>query len=1253
MPDGDSLKSQMGLDVADMLKSLGDVTSGFSKYNLYLRAVNASMKQFNSLASSMITNVNALAKAWNAVAAAAGRASTALAKAHSANTGISGIAQPTVTGSGGSGRGGKTSIPPMVVTGNLLGIPTDTILNQSFNQQLHETTGVLAQVNPGLQQYHAIMASLQVQQQHAITNLAKYNAGISGQLGLLNAQKALLVANYRLQQTQNQFRQAGVVQQMAGANVTPAQSLVLQTRLSMLQQQAANGSLRHQAALGKINNQMLIYNKSLGSSNQQTGEANKQLNIMHLSWTSIARLVTVQLIRRAVSALLGAIRQSITEAKDLMIRISELQTIDPKEFPFHGWITGLRELSDAWGLDILDQAKGTYETLSNQIAFGADALIFLGKANQFAVTTITSVNDAVQSGTGLMNAYGLAGTNANEIYSKLFKTIELGRIRGQELTDIGPVSVLAHQTKISIDELLAAFQVLTIQGIKPTRALTELRNIITKILKPTSDMKDFFREINVETGEMAIKTYGLAGFFSLLRDKTAGSSTELVKYMNSIRGISGAMIFTGKDLELLIENTEKTANAFETYGERTKRVMDNLGKQFDIELNRIRNFFIEDFGVSLITKFSAVFGGFQSLSDAVKIFSQSIIDLLLPAITLLVVKLGEVFLAANASTQIIIGIGVVLSTIRGFFTAAEARSDRNLAEIKKTWNAKIDITTRGLIREKNIIEKAADDQLKFDLKMIAKKIEVQNTALDLGIDHLKKTTNIFKMSQDDIVKNFHDYVRNIESEINRLKKSIENTPNEIEEMRRETDKVVFHINIEGKDPSQQVRDIQKRIQTLMIQAREAITSQDKKSLNEIYQEVISLTKQMQDISEKNGLGLERIGQRLIAITEEFIQMRLQIVEGEKDSLKNMETSFMKARLLVMEVDDLNKKITDFNIEDILKLDGIEAKQEAMDKIFKSIQKMIDIQKKYGLDTSYLEGRQKDIGDVFNQALAKKANEDSMKAIADREEAAKAAREEERALSDKTRENLKEIADMFLNLGQKMPLLAGITPTQMGVAGRPEIVNTVKGLNKELLETGTDIYRFIESKDATLLPALQKRINNALAMIQMADNIIATKYPWLKGEQLGEIRTWRIPWIDVKIPQLFDMADWLYSLTSFHTGSDTAFKPIIEAIAELTKRLKELEGTIDVNTKETGESNKLLNEMKRHSGDTTVPAPFIPQTRAPSKDISFMDYRNQPQLAGISIVINESGTPQQTAYAVVNEIVRMAKQGTTPLAIGRA
>jgi TP901 family phage tail tape measure protein len=466
----------------------------------------------------------------------------------------------------------------------------------------------------------------------------------------------------------------------------------------------ATGDIRaYQGTLGKLQNNLVALRKSqvaLGTSarkmnDAQTdawaksagltgrmskgmGQVNNAVQRLTLSWKSLVRLLSVQLFHQAISLLVRTLAEGVKTTIELEKRIGEVQTISQNlPLSLNQWFDGLKNLSDIWGISVLNQAEAAYQALSNQVVEGAATLDFLSVANKFATVAVTDASTAVNLLTSALNAFNLSTLDSERISSQFFKTIELGRVRAEEMaTAFGRIAVPAAKLGIRIQELNAAISASTIQGFKYSEAATSIRNVFLKLIKPTDAMKKFFHELGVTSGEALIGAYGFAGALEQLDKKVGGSSTELGELLGRLRAMMGGFLLTGEGLRKFQDNLKQIEDATESYNKALDRILEKPGKQLDIQLNRIKNYFLAiskatiDWIALYSDNFRNITIGVKALADALSILAFAIMPKL--------VAMTVTWMAAMAPLY---AIPLLAAGIVGIFTLLARTVEDNRAKI--------------------------------------------------------------------------------------------------------------------------------------------------------------------------------------------------------------------------------------------------------------------------------------------------------------------------------------------------------------------------------------------------------------------------------------------------------------------------------------------------------------------------------------------------------------------------------------------
>jgi TP901 family phage tail tape measure protein len=376
-----------------------------------------------------------------------------------------------------------------------------------------------------------------------------------------------------------------------------------------------------------------------------------------LSWQSVIRLLTIQILHQAVSSLIASIQQAVEAAKNLQINIALIQTISERNTGVKEWAKGILAVSDATGLLAEDVAKGTYDTLSNQIADGAEALEFMSKAGKFAVTTNSTLQESVNALSSAINSYGLSTKDTTRISDIFFRMIDLGRIQAKDFSnEIGRILPGAQQLGIRLEEVAAVLSTLTRSGVTPASAMTSLFNIFSRLLKPAGEMKEFLKQLGVTSGQAAIQTYGFAQVLAKVAEFAQGKPEILAQLFPDIRGLRGILRLAGdglKDFKADLLGIEAAAGATD---KALESFANNTGKRFQIEMNKIKNYFTATFGTSIME-------GILDISDAVGGLS-SILKTLGTQLTFIGAVITPVLIGRIAASFIAAATGAELLTLR-------------------------------------------------------------------------------------------------------------------------------------------------------------------------------------------------------------------------------------------------------------------------------------------------------------------------------------------------------------------------------------------------------------------------------------------------------------------------------------------------------------------------------------------------------------------------------------------------------------
>ena len=265
----------------------------------------------------------------------------------------------------------------------------------------------------------------------------------------------------------------------------------------------------------------------------------------------------------ALAAAGAGLVKTIQFASSLQSRLAEVATIsDEVAGNIKGFANEIGKLSIATRTESGLLAEGLYQTISSGITDTSDAFKVLETSANAARAGLTSVDVAVDAVTSAINAYGLQASDANRISDAYFKTVEVGKLRFEDIgRSIGSVAPLASQLGVDLEELLAAGSALTLTGKSLSEAFTGIRGAMTAILRPSSEAADLAAELGIDFSAAALKTKGFEVFLRDLAIQTGNDIEILGKLFGEVEGLQAVLSLTGNQADTFTRSLRSIENA--------------------------------------------------------------------------------------------------------------------------------------------------------------------------------------------------------------------------------------------------------------------------------------------------------------------------------------------------------------------------------------------------------------------------------------------------------------------------------------------------------------------------------------------------------------------------------------------------------------------------------------------------------------------------------------------------------------------
>ncbi|MFF3976966.1 phage tail tape measure protein [Streptomyces sp. NPDC001828] len=311
-------------------------------------------------------------------------------------------------------------------------------------------------------------------------------------------------------------------------------------------------------------------------------------------------------------------------------------------------------------------AEGLYQVVSTGFD-GAQAMSILDVAAKGASAGLTTTETSARALLGVLKAYGLDASQASNVMDTMFQTVNVGVVSFEELAQqLGDVVPMAAAAGVTFEDLSSAFAAVTLTGIPAAETATALNMLLTRMMKPTAELRNMFKELGYESASTALQQDGLYVVMEKIRAKTGGTAAEIVPLLKDIRAVRAALALGSADGR----NYASTFSAISVETNRAKATQ----KAFDIQMDTTAGqwaLFKNQASALGIDLGRAMLPALQSIGTALKVFASVANDAPsgLKTTAAWLIALGAAALIARAGVE---KVGLQLATFRQNLTAMRA-----------------------------------------------------------------------------------------------------------------------------------------------------------------------------------------------------------------------------------------------------------------------------------------------------------------------------------------------------------------------------------------------------------------------------------------------------------------------------------------------------------------------------------------------------------------------------------------------------
>lgn len=305
----------------------------------------------------------------------------------------------------------------------------------------------------------------------------------------------------------------------------------------------------------------------------------------------------------AAATAFGAIAESYMKVQDALTPVMTLTGENTQQFK--DMSAAIKDVIASSPRSADDIGMAAYKILSSGITDATQANLALVASNQLALAGLGSVTQASDLISSAMAVWKDSALSADDAAKTFFGTIQVGKTTTAELASgFGTIAPLAAIAGLSLNDLMSATAALTVTGMPAATAYTNLRNILTNVLKPTKQAAEEAKSLGIEFNTSALKGEGLRAFLQDIWAKTQGDPDKIAKLFGNVRGLTGAIALMGPEADAYATDIDSINEKGQLLGERAGEVAGTFSNRIK-EMKNAVMVYLADLGQKGLDWFSA------------------------------------------------------------------------------------------------------------------------------------------------------------------------------------------------------------------------------------------------------------------------------------------------------------------------------------------------------------------------------------------------------------------------------------------------------------------------------------------------------------------------------------------------------------------------------------------------------------------------------------------------------------------------
>lgn len=254
-----------------------------------------------------------------------------------------------------------------------------------------------------------------------------------------------------------------------------------------------------------------------------------------------------------------------------------------------------KDLAPSFGASANEAAEALFFITSAGLR-GSSAIEVLEASLKGSAIGLGETKTIADLATSAVNAYGEAQLGGAEAVDVLAEAVRLGKLEPEELAaSMGQVLPLASELGIGFDQVGAAMAGMSKTGTNASTASTQLRQIMTTLVKPTAEANDALADMGLSAEGLReqIREEGLFATLETLTDAFDGNIEATSEVFGNVRALSGVLDLMGESADDNRELFRLMGDDIKVTDEAMEAMSDTAQFKFDESMGNVKNSLID------------------------------------------------------------------------------------------------------------------------------------------------------------------------------------------------------------------------------------------------------------------------------------------------------------------------------------------------------------------------------------------------------------------------------------------------------------------------------------------------------------------------------------------------------------------------------------------------------------------------------------------------------------------------------------